>query len=217
MTMDDVLYSMERIANPDTASYLGWMYDNVASMEQTGDWELTVTLAAPDATWQYVPGTTACHVISKAHAEAAGDQLGTPEGGLMGTAPYKFVSWQNGTSVELTRNENYWGEDAGYYDNLTFSTERKVQLACPQLNSAALEACGFVREDKLQVVEGAHIFPCTYFDPLSPGRTRNLIGNDTVSIHHYSASWQPAKNRWKRKLIRFIGQERIAKIKEWLR
>jgi peptide/nickel transport system substrate-binding protein len=42
MTMDDVLYSMERIANPDTASYLGWMYDNVASIEQTGDWELTV-------------------------------------------------------------------------------------------------------------------------------------------------------------------------------
>ena len=104
-----------------------------------------------------------------------------------------------------------------YYDDLTFSAEQKVQLACPQLNSAALAASGFVREDRLQVVEGAHIFPCTYFDPLSPGRTRNLIGKDTVTIHHYSASWQPAKNRWKRKLIRFIGQERIAKIKEWLR
>lgn len=120
MTMEDVLYSLERTRNPDLASYLGWMFDNVASIEQTGDWELTVTLAQPDATWQYVPGTTACHIISKAHAEEAGDQLGTPEGGLVGTGPYKYVSWQNGTSVELTRNENYWGEDAGYFDNLTF-------------------------------------------------------------------------------------------------
>ncbi len=103
-----------------------------------------------------------------------------------------------------------------YYDNLTFSTERKVQLACPQLNSAALEACGFVREDKLQVVEGAHIFPCTYFDPLSPGRTRDLTGKDTVSIHHYSASWTSGKQRLKRKLIRLIGEKRIHKIKKLL-
>ncbi len=120
MTMEDVIYSMERVRDPDTASYLGWMYDNVAAIEQTGDWDLTVTLKAPDATWQYVPGTTACHVISKAFAESAGDQLGSPEGGLMGTGPYKYVSWTNGDTVELTRNENYWGEDAGYYDNLTF-------------------------------------------------------------------------------------------------
>lgn len=120
MTMDDVLYSLERTRDPDTASYLGWMFDNVASIEQTGDWELTVTLSQPDATWQYVPGTTACHIISKAYAEKVGDKLGTPEGGLVGTGPYKYVSWQNGASVELTRNENYWGEDAGYFDNLTF-------------------------------------------------------------------------------------------------
>ena len=120
MTMDDVLYSLERTRDPDTASYLGWMFDNVASIEQTGDWELTVTLSQPDATWQYVPGTTACHIISKAYAEKVGDKLGTPEGGLVGTGPYKYVSWQNGASVELTRNENYWGEDAGSFDNLTF-------------------------------------------------------------------------------------------------
>ena len=70
MTMEDVLYSMERIQNPDTASYLGWMYDNVASIEQTGDWELTVTLVFIDdslpniitageegfQTWHYTEG-----------------------------------------------------------------------------------------------------------------------------------------------------------------
>ena len=120
MTMDDVVFSLERYRDPDVASYLSWMYDNVATIEQTGDWELTVTLSQPDATWQYVLGTTAGHIISKAAAEAAGDSLGTPEGGLIGTGPYKFVSWQNGSSVELTRNENYWGEDPGYYDNLYF-------------------------------------------------------------------------------------------------
>ena len=154
MTMDDVLYSMERIANPDTASYLGWMYDNVASIEQTGDWELTVTLVSPDATWQYVPGTTACHVISKAHAEAAGDQLGTPEGGLMGTGPYKFVSWQNGTSVELTRNENYWGEDAGYYDNLTFKIITEDTTRVTALQTGDVDCTVAPPENMLDVIAG---------------------------------------------------------------
>ena len=119
MTMDDVLYSMNRIKDPATASYLSWMYDNVASIEQTGDWELTVTLSTPDATWQYVPATTAGHVISKAYAEQVGDKLGTPEGGLVGTGPYKFVDWTKGASVTLVANDEYWGE-APKVKNLVF-------------------------------------------------------------------------------------------------
>lgn len=108
MTMEDVLFSLERTRDPENASYLQWMFAPVASIEQTGDWELTVTLSQPDATWQYVPATTACHIISKAQYEAAGeDGFGTPEGGLIGTGPYKFVSWKNGTEIVLEKNENY--------------------------------------------------------------------------------------------------------------
>ncbi len=120
MTMDDVIFSLERTRDPALASYMSWMFDSVDTMEQTGDWELTVKLKVPDATWQYSLATTAGHVISKSFAEAAGDKLGTPEGGLMGTGPYKFVSWQNGTEVVLVRNENYWGADPGYFENLVF-------------------------------------------------------------------------------------------------
>ena len=153
MTMDDVLYSMERTRNPDTASYLGWMYDSVDTIEQTGDWELTVKLSTPDATWQYIPGTTACHVISKAHAEAAGDKLGTPEGGLIGTGPYKFVSWQNGTEVVLTRNENYWGEDAGYYDNLVFKIISEDTTRATALQTGGVDCTVAPPSDMLGVLK----------------------------------------------------------------
>lgn len=154
MTMDDVLFSLERTMDPDTASYLGWMFDNVASIEQTGDWELTVTLSQPDATWQYVPGTTACHIISKAHAEEVGDQLGTPDGGLVGTGPYKFVSWQNGTSVELTRNENYWGEDAGYFENLTFKIITEDTTRVTALQTGDVDCTVAPPENMLDVIAG---------------------------------------------------------------
>lgn len=121
MTMDDVVYSMERIRNPELASYLGWMYDNVDKIEKTGDWELTVTLKKPDATWQYVPATTACHVLKKDFVEAAGDTFGTAQTGIVGTGPYAYVSWTSGTEVVLEKNKNYWDKDhAGYFNKLIF-------------------------------------------------------------------------------------------------
>lgn len=121
MTMDDVIYSMERVRNPELASYLGWMYDNVDKIEQTGDWELTVTLKAPDATWQYIPATTACHVLKKDFVETAGENFGTAQGGIVGTGPYTYVSWTSGTEVVLEKNPNYWDADhAGYFNQLIF-------------------------------------------------------------------------------------------------
>ena len=130
MTMDDVVFSMNRIKD-DPAAYMNWMYDSVATVEATGDWELTVTLSAPDATWQYVPATTAAHVLKKDHVEAAGDSFGQASAGVIGTGPYAFVSYQSGDQISLTKNENYWADDAGHFDNLIFKiiTEDSTRVA----------------------------------------------------------------------------------------
>lgn len=114
MTMEDVLYSLERYRDPEVASYLSWMYGNVASIEQTGDWELTVTLYEADATWQYVFATAAGHVIKKDDCEEKGDTFGTPSGGVIATGPYKVDHWTVGSEILLTYNENYW--DPAYSD-----------------------------------------------------------------------------------------------------
>ena len=111
MEMDDVLFSLERNMDPEAGSYLSWMFDNVDSLEQTGDWELTVHLKEPSATWQYVPGTTACHVISKDYYEEHEADFGTAEGGLMGTGPYVYESWSGDQEIVLVKSENYWDKD----------------------------------------------------------------------------------------------------------
>jgi peptide/nickel transport system substrate-binding protein len=51
-------------------------------------------------------------ISSPAALQAAGEAYGTPNGGVVGTGPYKFVSWQEGTEIKLVANENYWGEPA---------------------------------------------------------------------------------------------------------
>ena len=111
MTMDDVLFSLGRNMDPEAGSYLSWLFDNVESLEQTGDWELTVHLKEPSATWQYVLGTTAGHIVSKAYYEAHEADFGTAEGGLLGTGPYVFDSWTSGQEVVLKKSDNYWNKE----------------------------------------------------------------------------------------------------------
>ena len=121
MTMDDVMFSIERYQDPDVASYVAWMYDNVESIEVTGDWQFTVHLSQPDALWEHTFATTAGHIHSKAYVEAHPDDYGTPEGGVLGTGPYEYVSWDVGSQITMKYNENYWDKSVNpQIKNLVF-------------------------------------------------------------------------------------------------
>lgn len=121
MTMEDVLFSLNRHMDEDVASYLAWMYANVDSIEQTGDWEMTVHLTEPDAAWQYAFATTAGHIISKKYYEENAEQFGQPGVGVIGTGPYVLDSWTTGSEIKLTYNENYWDkENVPQFKNIDF-------------------------------------------------------------------------------------------------
>ncbi len=121
MTMEDVLFSLERHMDEDVASYLAWMYANVDSIEQTGDWEITVHLSAPDAAWQYAFATTAGHIVSKAYYDEHTEDFGNPGTGVVGTGPYVLSDWTPGSEINLSYNENYWDtENEPHFKNVSF-------------------------------------------------------------------------------------------------
>lgn len=99
------------------------------------------------------------------------------------------------------------------YDSLVFSLENKKELACPYLNNSVIEEMGYQFSDEIWSNDYVTVYPCRYFDPIAPGKTKNLKGKDTVSIHHYAASWMGNGSRIKRKIFRLIGDENIHKIK----
>lgn len=102
------------------------------------------------------------------------------------------------------------------YDTLSFDFNNKMEISCPILNTEALREFGFVYTEDIQRLEDMIIYPPEYFDPLSPGH-ENLKGENTISIHHYSATWVGGKAMLKRKIMRLIGQERVFKIKRILK
>lgn len=99
------------------------------------------------------------------------------------------------------------------YDEETFDTDRREQVACPILNTRALAPFGVTDTEQVQQLPLVTVYPPRFFDPVSPGDAKNLLCEDTVSVHHYSATWQTPKQRLKRRLIHMIGQERVMKLR----
>lgn len=112
MTAADVVYSLKRHLDPEEGSYwAGDVVGNIASVEQTGDAEVTVKLTAPDATLNSYMVTPIGTVVEQAFREKAGASFGTPAGGVMCTGPYSVGQWNEGQSISLTRNDSYWNAD----------------------------------------------------------------------------------------------------------
>lgn len=104
------------------------------------------------------------------------------------------------------------------YDDLIYSEENKFSIACPYLNTKALEKYGYSYSDDVIEIHNNLVLPPRFMDPIAPGKNKeNLLCNDTVSIHHYSASWMDDKTVRRRKIIRIIGEKRIYKIKRILK
>jgi peptide/nickel transport system substrate-binding protein len=121
MTVEDVVFSLNRIRDAELGSYVGWMLASVADVKASDDATVVVTLSQPDALFEYALASTAAHVVSKAFVEKNGDKYGKPEVGSIGTGPFKFVEWKTGDYQKLARNDDYWNKAAGgpYLDEIT--------------------------------------------------------------------------------------------------
>ncbi len=121
MTVDDVVFSLNRIRDPKLGSYVGWMLANVADVKAPDATTVVVTLSKPDALFEYALAATSAHVVSKKFVEANGDKYGKPEVGSIGTGPFKFVEWKSGDHQKVARFDDYWDKANGgpYLDDIT--------------------------------------------------------------------------------------------------
>jgi hypothetical protein len=100
------------------------------------------------------------------------------------------------------------------YDGILFSDEIRNEIACPWLNHAVVKSLGYINSNEIEHLDSITVYPARYFDPISTGNTENLLCEDTVSIHHYSASWESRGTQLKRKLIRIFGEKNYHKVKK---
>ena len=108
LTAADVVASLSRHLDPSVGSFWYSVYQNVVSIEQTGDREVTVTTAVPDVQFALSMGGSAGVVESAATLAAAGADYGNSTGGVNCTGPFELAEWKSGESISLTRYDGYW-------------------------------------------------------------------------------------------------------------
>ncbi len=122
-TSDDVLFTYDRVPKvPNSPSSYALYLSSIEKVEAPDPHTVRITTKGPSpvllANLSLVP------IMSKKAASGP-----APEGkttvelnrgdGLIGTGPYKFVSWKRGAEIVLDRNENYWGKPPAW-DKVTY-------------------------------------------------------------------------------------------------
>ena len=110
LTADDVVVSMSRHLDPAVGSSWYSAYQNVSSIEKTGDREVTVTTTQPDSQFNLAMGGSAGVIESAATLASAGVDYGNSTGGVNCTGPFELAEWKAGESITLTRYDDYWDE-----------------------------------------------------------------------------------------------------------
>ncbi|MEI8320344.1 MAG: ABC transporter substrate-binding protein, partial [Planctomycetia bacterium] len=108
VTTDDVIYSLQRAADPNGGGFYSAMFSRVESIKASAADTVEITLKQPDF---WLPGelsSTAGMVYEKAYAVAKGKDFGTVTGGIMCSGPFKLDSWKTGQGVTVVPNADYW-------------------------------------------------------------------------------------------------------------
>jgi peptide/nickel transport system substrate-binding protein len=107
LTAADVVYSWndERAASSTGASD----FTSVKKIAADGPYTVVVTLAQPDASWQYTPTEEDADIFEMKFAEAHKSDFGAPGVLVMGTGPWEIDSLDPARGAELTANPHWWG------------------------------------------------------------------------------------------------------------
>ncbi len=122
LTASDVKYTFERLLTiPEGVNYdialefagaedlLNGDVDTLDSLAVNGDYEISMTLAAPNAGFVAELTSPAMSIVDEETCESVSG-FGVDPADTIGSGPYIISEWAVNDHLTFTRNENYWGE-----------------------------------------------------------------------------------------------------------
>jgi peptide/nickel transport system substrate-binding protein len=116
-TADDVIFSVDRARNiPNSPAPYSSAVRGISGMQAVDPLTLRVTTATP--TPQLIEQLGEVYIMSRKAASGVSTADLNGGKGLVGTGPYKFVSYQPAQSLVMVKNPSYWG-DKPAWDKVT--------------------------------------------------------------------------------------------------
>lgn len=154
---DAVVFSVSRQLPPkatDDMPYASFTFGPVAKVEKVDDYTVKFTLTAP-----YTPFLAnlamclAAPIVSPAAVQKYGDKFIEHP---VGTGAFKFVSWEKGQSVTLTRNDNYWGEKAKV-SKLVFKITAENSVRASEMITGSTDAMDGVDPNDIKKLQSSGV------------------------------------------------------------
>ena len=115
-TAEDVKFTIDRLKDPETAYPYVVQLTTIQEVVVLGSHTVQLQLSEPTGPLLVSLAFPGSLIVSKNLFEAGHDFNATP----IGTGPYKFVSYQLGTSIKLERNANYHEGNKPFIANLEY-------------------------------------------------------------------------------------------------
>ena len=128
----DVVFSFQRAVEEGSTNAQQGLFEPIESVVAKGDTTVVITLKRPTGAFLQNLGWGDMVIVDPASAETNGTDP-------VGTGPFRFVEWRKGSSVDLARFDDYWGEPAAL-ETVTFQFIPEPTAAFAAMMAGDLDA-----------------------------------------------------------------------------
>ena len=202
MTVDDIIWSYERIMNAKTASpsaryvrivkgakdYEEGKAQRIAGLRKIDDFTLEITMERPlDPAYSLYEGGTA--ILPKEEVEKKGDAFGTDP---VGAGPFKFSKWVKGSEMVIVKNPDYYEKGKPYLDKVVYK----------MMPEGAARDAAFRAKELDATVVGAQQYPVYKADP-EISKNMVEVAELFTRLIGFNPNYEPFKKREVRQAINY--------------
>jgi len=148
LTAEDVAYSYNRIIDEDLNS--SYKFAATKSIKATDPQTLVIKQTSPTPNLlASLGGFKGMGIVQKENVES-GDIKNNP----IGSGPFKVEQWRNGDSIQLVRNDEYWG-DAPALDGVRFTFVKDPTVALQNLQGGEVQWTDNLPPQQIGSLEGS--------------------------------------------------------------
>lgn len=114
MTMDDVVFSLERVFDPKGSGY-SFLFGTVAGVKAVDDTTLEIALREPFTPLLDNLNVFPASIVPRKAVEASAEGFAQNP---IGTGPFKLKEFAKGRHVHLVKHEGYWKQDRPHVDEV---------------------------------------------------------------------------------------------------
>lgn len=129
------------------------------------------------------------------------------------------VGVASGLGISAPKEHPFFHEVITYYSNIHFVDDKGAQLPGTVVMHITnlLLSHGLILENTYQNINGIHIYPSDFLNPLDDATGKLNITSNTRSIHHYAKTWcdnyGPVRTLVMRRLHRIFGVTFFSRLK----